>query len=439
MVQTLFPQPARRDLIKSTAAATALSYSRILGANDRVRTGLVGFSDRAKDALIGAFFANYKNENFEMAAVADIWKLRRDEGAGYLSKFAGAPVAALRNDEELFARKDIDAIIIATADFQHAPHATAAVRAGKDVYVEKPLANQIADARTLLKAVTETRRVVQIGTQRRSAKNTKAARDFIQSGEFGPINQVRLTSHFNQPARWLRPETIAKLRAEDTDWNRWRLQRSKEGFNARHYFEFRLFWPYSSGMFDQWMVHQIDALHMITGMSHPRTAVASGGVYAYRDGRINPDTAIAIFEYGDATNAFQVEFSGRMANSANGTEDTYYSSRGTLQTSAGKVSGDGGLIERYAKLAGRSADILPDKRLFEGPAKKPGRQSSGEEELRADATTSAHMKNWMECVRAARRRSPVSMRGTATRSRFPWRSPRSTRAKRSRSTRRVRI
>lgn len=112
------------------------------------------------------------------------------------------------------------------------------------------------------------------------------------------------------------------------------------------------------------------------------------------------------FTTRDASKAFQVEFSGRMANSASGTEDTYDSPRGTLQTNAGKVSGDGGLIERYAKLAGRSADILPDKQLFEGPAKKPGRQSSGEEELRADATTSAHMKNWMECVRS--RKPPVA-------------------------------
>jgi predicted dehydrogenase len=395
----------RRKLFQATTAA-ALSYSRILGANDRVRTGLVGFSDRAHDALIPAFFANAKQQNFEMGAVADIWKLRRDEAATWISKLATSQVEALRNEEELFARKDIDAVIIATADFQHAPHATAAVRAGKDVYVEKPLANQISDARALLKAVTSTSRVVQIGTQRRSAKNTIAARNFIQSGEFGAINEVRLTSHFNQPARWLRRELIAKLRAEDTDWNRWRLQRSKESFNARHYFEFRLFWPYSTGMFDQWMVHQIDALHMITGLKYPRTAVASGGTYTYRDGRTSPDTAIALFEYGDAPNTFLVEFSGRMANAAGGTEDTYYSHKGTLQTGAGKVSGDGGLIERYAKLAGQSADTLPDKQLFAGPAKKPGRQSSGEDELRADATTSAHMKNWMECVRS--RKAPVA-------------------------------
>ena len=398
----------RRQLL-NTAAGTALSYSRILGANDRVRTGLLGFSDRAHDALIPAFFANATQQNFQMVAVADIWTLRRDEGSSYLSKIAGTRVEGVRNDEELFARKDVDAVIIATADFQHAPHGTAAVRADKDAYIEKPLANQIADARALLKAVTSSNRVVQIGTQRRSAKNTIAARDFIQSGEFGQINQVRLTSHFNQPARWLRPEMIAKLRAEDTDWNRWRLHRSSEAFNGRHYFEFRLFWPYSTGMFDQWMVHQIDALHMITGMSHPRTAVASGGIYAYRDGRTSPDTAIAVFEYGqpgDAGKAFQVEFSGRMANAAGGTEDYYYSQKGSLQTGAGKVSGDGGLIEKYAKLAGRSADVLADRQLFDGPARKPGRQPSGEDELRADATTSAHMKNWMECVRS--RKAPVA-------------------------------
>src|SRR3954465_1243715 len=96
----------RRQLFKATAA-TALSYSRILGANDRVRTGLLGFSDRAHDALIPAFFANAAQQNFQMAAVADIWTLRRDEGSSYLSKLSGATAEGVRNDAELFARKTI--------------------------------------------------------------------------------------------------------------------------------------------------------------------------------------------------------------------------------------------------------------------------------------------------------------------------------------------
>ncbi len=131
---------SRRDFMKTATlgaagiivGSSASSYAKILGANDRVRVGIVGYSDRCRGALIPAFLMHAKELNFDFVAVSDIWSRRRDEGADSLSKLVAHEIAKARNNEELYERKDVDAVIIATADFQHALHGVEAVRAGRD-------------------------------------------------------------------------------------------------------------------------------------------------------------------------------------------------------------------------------------------------------------------------------------------------------------------
>ncbi|MGH9769486.1 MAG: Gfo/Idh/MocA family protein, partial [Blastocatellia bacterium] len=292
------PTNSRRNFIKRSSAGVvgglgawnAASYARILGANDRIGLGIVGCSERAMEALVPALEAISSERNCEIVAVSDIWNLRREEGAGLIGKLTGKPIAKARNNDELYDLKNVQAVIIATPDHQHALHGVEAARAGRDAYIEKPLANTMADARAILKAARETKRVIQIGTQRRSAQNTVLAKEFIQSGEFGAINTVELSTNANQPGRWRRPKLVETLRREDTDWNRYLMGRSKDEWDPHKYIEFRLYWPYSSGIPCQWMVHQIDALHFITGLQRPRSVIAHGGIYQWRDGRINPDT-----------------------------------------------------------------------------------------------------------------------------------------------------
>ena len=278
--------------------STAASYARILGANDRVRVGLVGFAVRTRADLLPAFWPHAKELNFDITAVSDIWRLRREEGAAEVAKLVGHPVAQARNNDELYDRKDVDAVIIATADFQHAQHAIEAVKAGRDAYVEKPLANTMEDARAVLAAVKGSDRVVQIGTQRRSGTNYQRANDFIRSGKFGAVNMVEMSWNVNQPGRWRRPALVAQLRQEDTDWGRYLINRPKAPWDPRRYLEYRLFWPYSSGIPDQWMVHQIDTVHWFSGLPHPRSVAANGGIYQWNDGRTNFDTMTAVFDYG---------------------------------------------------------------------------------------------------------------------------------------------
>jgi predicted dehydrogenase len=403
---------SRRNFVKLTAAGAAgapltwdaASYARILGANERIGIGIVGFSERGYDALFPALLQLTGEQNCEVVAVSDIWKLHREEGVAWFAKETNKTIAQARNNDELYAMKNVDAVIISTADHQHALHGVEAVRAGRDAYVEKPLANRMTDARAILKAVKETKRVVQIGTQRRSSQSIQSAREFLQSGEFGPLSAVEFTYNANQPARWRRPKLVAALRQEDTDWQRFLLGRTKDAFDPHKYIEFRLYWPYSSGIPDQWMVHQIDALHFVTGLEHPRSVVANGGIYQWRDGRINPDTVTAVFEYGpqnDPAKGFQVIFMSRMNNSARGNTDLYYSINGTFDATSGKVSREGGLNERYAKGQWKASTLTEkvlgsERRGTATPAARTG----------GDPSVVAHMRNWLECVRS--RKAPIA-------------------------------
>jgi len=397
---------SRREFIKVAGAGaagialapTASSSASIQGANSRIRVGIVGFSDRCRGALIPSFVKHANALNFEIVALSDIWSVRRDAGAAHIEKLTGKRPELCRNNDELYDRKDVDAVIVATADFQHALHGVEAVRAGRDAYVEKPLANTMADARAIRKAVKETGKIVQIGTQRRSSRKYQNAYEYLKSGQFGDLVMAEMTWNVNQPGRWRRPKLVPQLREQDTDWKRYLLNRPHEAFDPRKYLEFRLFWPYSSGIPDQWLVHQIDTVHWFTGLPRPRSVVANGGIYLWRDGRSNFDTMTAVFDYGpfnDMKKGFQVVYSSRQTNAAGDVKELYYSNGGMLNLDTGKVTPDGGLRENHAAAMGMKGNLLPERSLVNETAKTESGADTG-----ADNDTSANMRNWMECVRS---------------------------------------
>jgi predicted dehydrogenase len=394
----------RRDFTKNTAIATfgALafspkSYARIMGSNDRVRVACVGFSDRFKSSHVPPFKAMMKEMNFEMVGVSDIWNRRREEGKAFIDKQLGTDIKVFRNNDELYASKSADAVFISTADFQHAIHTIEAVKAGCDVYAEKPLAETMEDNRAVLKAVKDSTKIVQIGSQRRSGENYFAAENYIKSGKFGPIVMVELMWNVNQPGRWRRPELVKNLKESDVDWKRYLINRPFENFDARKYLEYRLFWPYSSGIPGQWMSHQIDTVHWFSGLPHPRSVVANGGIYQWQDGRKNPDTLTVVFDYGpinDPTKGFQVQFTSRFSNSAGETKELYYSNGGMINLDTNEISPTGGLGEREATAMGLKANKL-EKFSLSAATKIETNANTG-----YDALTTSHIKNWMECIRS---------------------------------------
>lgn len=381
----------------ATAGMSAKSYGKIIGANDRVRVACVGFSDRFRASHIPPFKKYQQEMNFEMVALSDIWNRRREEGKAFIDKELGSNVKVFNNNDELYASKMVDAVMISTADFQHALHTIEAVKAGCDTYTEKPLAETMEDNRAVLKAVKSSKQIVQIGSQRRSGENYFAAEDYIKSGKFGPIVMVELMWNVNQPGRWRRPALVKDLKESDVDWKRFLMNRPYEAFDPRKYLEYRLFWPYSSGIPGQWMSHQIDTVHWFSGLPHPRSVVANGGIYQWKDGRSNADTLTVVFDYGplnDPTSGFQVQFTSRFSNSAGDTKELYYSNGGMINLDTNEISSNGGLREREAAAMGLKPNLLPNIKLGD-VTKVETNANTG-----YDALTTAHVKNWMDCVRS---------------------------------------
>ncbi|MGE0127200.1 MAG: Gfo/Idh/MocA family protein [Blastocatellales bacterium] len=406
----------RRDFIKTTSAAAAgitmtsipaASYGRVLGSNGKVRTAIVGAGDRMMQSLVPAFFSQAEELNFELVAVCDIWKHHRETNTAKIQngekyKNKASKIATARNTDELYAMKDIDAVIIATADFQHAYHAIEAVKAGKDVYAEKPFANIMKDANEALKVIGGSKQVFQVGTQRRSTSSYMRAKEYLDSGKFGDIVFADMTWNVNQPGRWRRPKVVPLMKEQDTDWKRFLINRDpKLPFNPRHHLEFRLFWPFSSGIPDQWMVHQIDTVHWFTGIPHPRSVVANGGLYLWKDGRTNWDTMTAVFDYHNpkTDKSFQVLYASRQTNEAGDVKEIYFSNGGTLNLDTNKVTPEGGLKENYARAMGKKANLLEPFTLSD----EGGMETSANTGV--DKQTVAHMRNWMQCVQSRNRKT----------------------------------
>jgi predicted dehydrogenase len=400
------PNLNRRDFLRTGTiggisvaaglASTAKVNARTPGANDRIRVAIVGFADRFKTSLGPSFNGLAKQHNVEFCAVSDLWSVRRDEAVAWAKSTAGVDIQAYRNNEELYEKGKPDAVIIATADFQHALHLAEAVEAGCDVYCEKPFAETMEDARHALKVAKASDRVIQIGSQRRSGSSYHAAYEYLKSGAFGDIVCAEMCWNVNQPGRWRRPELVASIRKEDTDWDRFLMNRPKEDWDPRKYLEYRLFWPYSSGITGQWMCHQIDTVHWFTGLPYPRSVSANGGIYLWRDGRSSFDTLTAVFDYGpleDLTKGFQVVYTSRFTNSAGGTKEIYYSNAGELNLDTRRVTPNGGLIKADAAVMKMPANLLK-------PTELKGTAAVTSAVTGSDPLTTSHVLNWLECLRS---------------------------------------
>ena len=287
--------------------------------------------------------------------------------------------------------------MIATADFQHAPQTRQAVEAGKDVFVEKPFGCDFEQIKLARDAVKGSKQIVQVGTDRRAQGLPWAARDFVRTGRLGKISFVEATNSFFYQ-RWRIPGCETSLTEKDIDWKDFLSYTPEVPFDARKYREFRLFWPYSTGIFCQFMSHAVDLVNLVLD-DVPKAAIASGGVYVWKDGRTNPDTAHCLVEYlGGCLFSFHM----RLGNSANGRTPTFYGTNGTLDMEAGVVSGEGGGGDVIVKPGSNHVPeftIAASRRLPEraqgGIVLKP--EPDGD-----------HMVDFIECVRSRRQpRAPV--------------------------------
>ena len=311
----------------------AKSYARVIGANDRIRIGQLGCGGRSQGHVYMAYHAA-KKTSLEVVAVCDIWSVAREARAAQVKRLFENTPRAYKYSEQMLASPDIDGVMIATGDHQHAKLCIEVVQAGKDCYVEKPFANVLEEAKAARDIVKSSKQVVQVGTQHRSQAYPLAVRDIIRSGRIGTITRISQEWNVNQP-RWRHipkyddGKNPTLLKEEDTDWKRWLLGKPDRPFDPHVYLEFRLYKDFSAGIFDQWLSHGADLVHLWTDATHPVSAVATGGIFTWHDGRENPDNATVAFIYPQ------------------GFLYTYTTSFSNSYRSFSRICGSNGTIENY--------------------------------------------------------------------------------------------
>jgi len=387
---------ARRTFLTKTAAAvagagvlssTAFSYSRIKGANDRILLGHIGIGNRGRE--LAWIVSQLKDkQNVEMAAVCDLWKVNREKAAARAESVYGRAPRSFQNMDELLAQKDIDGVLISTADFQHAPILRIVAEAGKDAYCEKPMANDLAEAKAARDAVLAHDVVVQIGSQHRSEPYQIATKQLIDTGVLGEVSKVEVVWNYHGP-RWRGRKEVSQIREEDTDWRKWLRNKPYRPFDPRAYFEFRLYRDFSSGIADQWMSHASDLVHYFMDDNFPKSVVAHGGVFAWHDGRENPDTFQALLEY---PKGFLFSYSTSFGNDCD-SFSRIMGKKATLVNIGGEGSPRWKCVEEKGTYEDNPFIKREEKYVMLPGSDKLAPTFIGDEDL-------SHMTNWLECLRS---------------------------------------
>jgi predicted dehydrogenase len=368
---------------------SALSYARIVGSNDRISLGHIGIGNRGRELaqIAGSLHARH---NVELTAVCDLWTVNREKAKDAAAGVYGRAPRAFPHLEDLLAQRDVDAVLISTPEHSHSPILKMAVEAGKDAYVEKPMGNVLEEVRAARAAVRDTKRIVQVGTQHRSEPFPRAARELVRAGALGEVSKVEVEWNYHGP-RWRGRPEVQQIREEDTDWSKWLMTKPHRPFDPRVYFEFRLYKEFSSGIPDQWMSHGIDLVHWFMEDSYPRSVVAHGGVFAWHDGRENPDTFHALLEY---PKGFLVSYATSFGNDSPGFT-RYMGKKATLLNIGGEGSPRYQLVEETGN---HEDDSDVDRRRATTYVKLPGEDKLPP--MGIDDMTTEHMANWFECLRA---------------------------------------
>ncbi|MEN6604608.1 MAG: Gfo/Idh/MocA family oxidoreductase, partial [Bryobacteraceae bacterium] len=283
---------SRRDFLKVAAIAPAASYGRILGANDRIRLGQIGCGGMGSGDL--ATFLLY--DDVECVVCCDV----DDEMIGKTLKRNAARLAkqpdVVKDFRRVIERKDVDALIVSTPDHWHALPTIYGFEAGKDVYVQKPLAVTIGEGRAMLEAAKRYKRVAQMGTQWRFGPHYKEAVEFVQSGKLGKIRQVRAWAYLDWVGGIGNPPDGDP--PAGVDYNMWLGPAPKRPFNKnRYHFNWRWFWDYGNGLMSDWGVHLINIGMWAMGYNPPKTITSTGGKMVVDDNTETPDTQTAVYEF----------------------------------------------------------------------------------------------------------------------------------------------
>ncbi len=366
----------RREFIQKTgvAAAALLAYppARVLGANDRVRVGMIGVGARGQELLRQVLDV----QNAQLVAVADVYSRRRTEAQQL------APGIQTHDDHRrLLEMKDLDGVIVASPLHIHARHFLDTIAAGKDLYCEKTMTWSIAEAEQSLAAAKKSDRVIQIGLQHESSGSLADTKKWIKDGLLGKITQVESWMSRNTPhgkAQWVRP-VPADCTAQNVNWSAFLNGRPERPFDPNKFMNWRLFWEFSGGNVTENMVHQIAWIMSALDLPLPSAAYMSGGVFSEKDGREVPDTIAVTLDF---PNDVVVTWQSTFSNSRYGLGERLLGSDGTIEHVAGATD----------MVTGRSQEFT---RYFPEPVNRAGGTS-----LTSQSPEQNHMANWIECIRS---------------------------------------
>jgi len=343
----------------------AAALGRILGANDKIGVGVIGAGGRGR-YLISTL---KEDANAEVRAVADVYEPNLQRGVAA----ASATAKSYDDYQRLLADPAVEAVVVATPDHWHARMIIDAVNAGKDVYVEKPLAHTIDEGFRVIEAVRKTRRIVQVGTQRRSYDLFQEGKRIMESGRTGPVHLVT--------AWWVNHQAslrAAKLEGK-LDWKRWLGSAPDRPLDPMRFFNWYYFWDYSGGLMVGQAAHVIDAIHWFMNASYP-AAVSCGGARSHLEGAEVPETTTMLIEYPEDFQAvFSVGYRAMRYAPANDQIKQFHGTRARLDM----------LRESYALYPESRDEVLK-------PAAERKQFGSFERASRA------HIANFLDCVRTRR-------------------------------------
>ena len=382
-------QTSRRTVL--AGALSAASYKRILGANDRIQLGFIGFG------LIGAEHVHdFKNQpNADLAAMCDAYQPRLEQGVAA----CGGRAKSYSDFRKLLDDKEIQAVVVSTPDHWHALMTIMACAAGKDVYVEKPMTLFVEEGRWMVNAARKYNRVVQVGTQQRSGLHYQKAKSLLRSGHIGDIMSARMGSFRNiMPGFGSPPDGAAP---HELDYDMWLGPAPKRPYNPhRALYHFRWFWDYSGGQMTNLAAHEIDIVQWVAEVKGPAAVSSSGGRFALKDNGETPDTQDALFEYPGFTALWSHREASAGRRAGAGLE--FFGTKGSMTVSRAG-------FKVYPDVKTNPENLIP---VFQGhPGGGPARHEVKPEpwtEALEEGGSSAeqfnlHARNFLDCIKSRQR------------------------------------
>ena len=352
-----------------SAALTAATYSRVLGANDRVRVALIGAGGQGSSD----FKAMIANPDAVGVAVADVYQPNLDKGVA----LAGSGADGYKDFRRILDRKDVDAVIVGTPDHWHAIPTIQACQAGKDVYCEKPLSLFVTEGRAMLEAARKHNRIVQTGSQQRSSTHYNEAVEIVRSGKLGKVCHISGCMIRNAMPGWGKfPDSDPPA---GLDWDMWLGPAPKRPYNQlRCQYHFRWFWDYSGGQMTNFGAHDLDVMRWAMGFKAPIAVAGFGGRYGLEDGGETPDTQEVVYQFPDCL----VTWSVKETNAAPRPQLEFHGTKATLALTRGgyKLTGE--------KWGPRGKEV---KQAEDAAA-------AGDREMHA-----RHVRNFLDCVKSRKR------------------------------------